>query len=75
MLNLARILIVLGIILIVVGGVLFLASRLNLPLGRLPGDIRIQRENFSFYFPLTSGIIISVLLTVLLNLIIRLLKR
>lgn len=38
----------------------------RLPLGRLPGDITIQRQSFNFYFPLTTSIVLSVLLTVLL---------
>jgi hypothetical protein len=38
----------------------------RLGLGRLPGDIRIEREGFSFYFPLTTGLIISVVLSIIL---------
>ncbi|MDD5248375.1 MAG: DUF2905 domain-containing protein [Rhodocyclaceae bacterium] len=53
-------------------GVISLAAGLlwpwlsKLPLGRLPGDITIERENFSFYFPITTSIIVSVLLTLIL---------
>lgn len=75
MLNLARILLVLGAVLMLVGGLLYLASRLDLPLGRLPGDIRIQRENFTCVFPLATSIILSILLTVVLNLIVRIFNR
>ncbi|MBI4771128.1 MAG: DUF2905 domain-containing protein [Chloroflexi bacterium] len=57
------------------GGLVWLAGRFGLPLGRLPGDIRIQREGFSFYFPLASSILVSVLLTLALNLIVRLLRK
>ncbi|MFZ5912498.1 MAG: DUF2905 domain-containing protein [Chloroflexota bacterium] len=64
-----------GIVLFVVGGGIYLAARFGLPLGRLPGDIRIQREGFSFYFPLASSILVSVVVTVLLNLIVRFLKK
>ncbi|AHK80050.1 hypothetical protein M911_13810 [Ectothiorhodospira haloalkaliphila] len=60
----ARTLIILGIILIVVGLAWPWISKLGL--GRLPGDIIIQRENFSFYFPITTAIIVSVLLSVVL---------
>jgi len=63
-----------GIILFLVGGGVYLAAKFGIPLGRLPGDIRIKVENGSFYFPLTSSILVSVVLTVLLNLIARLLK-
>lgn len=62
-----KMLIVMGIFLVIVG--ILLNSGLRIPwLGRLPGDISVQRENFSFYFPLTSCIIISIILTLLFNL-------
>ena len=41
---------------------------LGLPLGRLPGDIAVKRDNFSFYFPITTSIILSIILTLLLGL-------
>jgi hypothetical protein len=41
------------------------------PLGRLPGDIHIQRGNWSFYFPLTTSILVSVLLTLVLTFLFR----
>jgi hypothetical protein len=71
----ARYLIIGGIILILIGGGVYLAAKFGLPLGRLPGDIRIEGENGSFYFPLTSSILVSVLLTIILNLILRFWKR
>lgn len=55
-----KILILIGLVLVVVGTIMEFAP--NLPLGRLPGDIRIERENFSFYFPITTCILISLLL-------------
>ncbi len=57
---------------IVVAGVIvyFFHDRLNW-IGRLPGDIRIEKENFRFYFPITTMIIFSVLLTVIIQLIRR----
>jgi len=58
-----------GIILIVIGGVIYAAAKLNIPLGRLPGDIHIEGANGSFYFPVVTCIIISVVLSVILNLI------
>ena len=73
--NIGRFLMIGGILLFVVGGLIFLAAKFGLPLGRLPGDIRIEREGFSFYFPLTSSILISILLTIILNVIARLLKK
>jgi len=64
-----------GGVVFVIGLALTLAARIGFPLGRLPGDIRIQSGNFSFYFPLATSIVISLVLTVLLNLIARLWKR
>ena len=57
-----RFLIVLGIVLVVVG----LLVNFGVPIGRLPGDITYRRGNFSFYFPLTTSIIASILLTLLM---------
>ena len=71
----ARYLVIGGIILILIGGGVYLAAKFGIPLGRLPGDIRIEDENGSFYFPITSSILISVILTILMNLIVRLLKK
>ena len=73
--NLARYIMIGGIILFLIGGGVYLAAKLGLPLGRLPGDIRIEGENGSFYFPLTTSILVSVVLTIVLNLIARLLGK
>ena len=58
-----------GKVLVLVGlgiAALGLVMMLGVPLGRLPGDFYIRRGNFSFYFPLASSIILSILLTLLL---------
>ena len=47
----------------------FLSKGIKLPFGRLPGDIIIRKENFAFYFPLTTGIIISIILTIIFSLL------
>lgn len=73
--TIARYLVIGGIVLILIGGGVYLAAKFGIPLGRLPGDIRIEGENGSFYFPLTSSILVSVILTIVLNVIIRLLKK
>jgi len=73
--NIGRYLIIGGVILILLGGGFYLAARLGLPLGRLPGDIRIEGANGSFYFPIVTSILVSVVLTVLLNIIVRLLHK
>jgi hypothetical protein len=71
---LARMLIGLGVLLIVVGGLLLLLGRVP-GMGRLPGDIIIQRDGFSLYVPLVTMLIVSIVLTVLLNLLFLLLRR
>jgi hypothetical protein len=60
----ARWLIIAGVVLIALGLAWPLISRLGL--GRLPGDIHIEREGFSFYFPLMTGLIISIVLSLVL---------
>jgi hypothetical protein len=73
--NIARCLMIGGVILFLIGGGIYLAAKFGIPLGRLPGDIRIEGENGSFYFPITSSIVVSVILTIILNLISRLLQK
>ncbi len=72
MTSLGRMLITIGIIAIVLG-VLLLYSDLfsSLRLGRLPGDISIKRGSFSFYFPITTCILLSVLISLILYLLRR----
>lgn len=72
---LGRILVVIGLLLAVVGGLIWAAGRPGLPLGRLPGDIRIERDGFSCFVPIASMILLSLVLTVVLNIILRLLNR
>lgn len=59
-----RLLIILGLLILVVGLLWPWLSRL--PLGRLPGDFLIRRDGFSFYFPLATGLLVSLILTLLL---------
>ena len=55
--SIARYLMIGGIILFLIGGGVYLAVKFGIPLGRLPGDIRIEGENGSFYFPVTTSIL------------------
>ena len=64
----ARILILLGAVLIVIGLVMLAIQKLPFA-GRLPGDIFIKRDNFTFYFPLATSIIVSILSSLILYLI------
>jgi len=58
-----------GVTLVVLGGVLMLLGRTNLPLGRLPGDILYRGKNTTLYFPLGTSIVLSVVLSVVLYVI------
>jgi hypothetical protein len=64
----------LGALLVVVGALLLLAGRMGLPLGRLPGDVAYRGKNFSFYFPLGTCIVLSVVLSLVFYLLSRLHK-
>ncbi|MGD2057149.1 MAG: DUF2905 domain-containing protein [Anaerolineales bacterium] len=69
--SIGRWIILAGVGLLVLGGAIWLAGRLGIPLGRLPGDIRIQREGFSCFVPLATSLLLSLILTVLINLLLR----
>jgi hypothetical protein len=73
--SLGKGIVALGLVLVVMGGLFWLLGKAGLPLGRLPGDIRIQREGLSCYVPIVTMILLSVILTILLNVVIRLLNR
>lgn len=64
-------LITIGILLILAGIIVTVLSKTGINLGRLPGDINIKKDNYSFHFPVVSSIIISIILTVLLNIFFR----
>jgi hypothetical protein len=70
-----RAIVILGLILVLAGGSLWLLGRTGLPVGRLPGDIRIEGENGSCYAPIVTMLLLSVVLTIVLNVIVRLLNR
>ena len=67
--GLGRLLILMGVMIVAFGVVLTLLGNVNLP--RLPGDIVWRRGNFTFFFPLATSILISVVLTIILNLVFR----
>lgn len=69
MAGLGRALIGVGLALVLFGALLWAGSRLGL--GRLPGDLSFRRGSVSFYFPLASSLLLSLLLTILLNVIFR----
>ena len=69
MTEIGRLLMVFGIALVVIGGIVMLFGRTGLPFGRLPGDIVYRGKNTTFYFPLATSILLSILLSVILYLV------
>lgn len=67
--QLGRILVLMGVVIVLLGLFLMLGPRLPFRIGRLPLDFHIQRDNFSFYFPLGTSILISLVLTLILSLL------
>jgi hypothetical protein len=74
MADFGKILILLGAILLVAGVVFVLLGRTQLPLGRLPGDFLYRGKNTTFYFPLATSVLLSVVLSLLFYVISRLRK-
>lgn len=67
--ELGKLLIFLGAILLLAGVAVLLLSRMNLPLGRLPGDLVYRGKNTSVYFPLATSLVLSVVLSIVLYLV------
>ena len=67
MVEFGKIVLFVGIFLVFVGVLMIFMPQLPY-LGKLPGDICVKKENFSFYFPVTTSIVLSILLTIILNL-------
>jgi hypothetical protein len=65
MAEIGKSIIFLGIMIIIIGVILLFNDRLPFNLGKLPGDISYKKENFSFYFPITTSILISIVLSLL----------
>jgi hypothetical protein len=68
--GLAKLLIIFGIVLVLLGALLLVGGKIPF-IGRLPGDIYIQKDNFTFYFPLATSLLVSILLTLLFSLFSR----
>ena len=71
MTDLGRMLVMLGGLILVLGLVLILAGKVNLPIGRLPGDIVVRSKSSTFYFPLMTSIVLSLLLSLVLYVVNR----
>ena len=74
MIEFGKSLIFIGIFIIIIGVVLLFSDKLPFNLGKLPGDIAIKNENFSFYFPITTSILLSVVISLLFYLFGKFLK-
>ena len=72
--TIGKTLVIIGVALAVLGGLVWLLSKVPF-LGRLPGDIRIERPGFTCLVPLASSIVLSIVLTILLNIIVRIINR
>ncbi len=75
MIQFARLIMIMGLILLVAGGVLYLVGRSGISLSRLPGNIRIEGNNFTCVFALGASIVLSILLTIILNVMARFLNK
>ncbi len=75
--TIGRVMLVGGIIVAIIGGLLMLLGRIPLlsSLGNLPGDIRVETQGFSCFIPIVSMILVSVVLTIVLNIVVRLINR
>ena len=73
--SIARWLVIGGIMLILIGGGVYLAGRMGIPFGKLPGDIKVVTQNGLVYIPIVTSCVLSILLTIVLNIIIRFLNR
>jgi len=75
MVEFGRLLIIIGLGIAFAGLVILLAIRYFPWLGNLPGDLRIEGESFGFYFPLATMLLVSILATILLNILVRIFHR
>jgi hypothetical protein len=69
--SLSRIFLIIGVIFIVLAGISYVSTRINIPLGKLPGDLVIQGKNITCILPLATSILLSIVLSVILTLISR----
>ncbi len=75
MADFARILIIIGLVIVFIGVLLLISVRFFPWLGNLPGDIRIERENINVYVPLATMLLVSLLASIVLNIVFRIFRR
>lgn len=72
---LARVVAVFALVLLLIAGLIFLAAKFNISLGKLPGDFVVNRGNFTCAVPFVSSLLISIVITVILNILLAILKK
>lgn len=75
MTDFARLLIIIGLVITVTGVIILVASRFFPWFGNLPGDLRFETRNFKIFAPLATMILVSIIATILLNIVIRIFRR
>jgi hypothetical protein len=73
--NISKWLFLIGGVIIIIGIIFFICGKIGVPLGKLPGDIHIQKGKVSFYFPIITSILISIFFTIIINIIVRLMRK
>jgi len=73
--NLGKYLIIIGVVIIFVGLLILSLTKLGIPIGKFPGDIHLKKEKFVIYFPIVTSIVISIFLTLLINVIFWIFKK
>lgn len=71
MTNFAKLLVALGLVIMLLGCFILLAIKFKIPLGKLPGDFLIQNKNFTFYFPLATSLVLSIIISAIIFLFSR----
>lgn len=64
-----------GLGIVVLGLLVWIGGKIGIPIGKLPGDIRVQKEKFALYFPIVTSLILSLFLTVIINLILWIFRK
>jgi hypothetical protein len=72
--SLGKFLLFAGALMVLLGGLVILAGKIGLPLGRLPGDFSFRGKHFLFFAPIGTMVLVSLVLTILMNLLLRWLK-
>lgn len=73
--DIAKWIIFLGLGITLFGVLIWIGYKVGIPIGRLPGDFRMQKEKFALYFPLVTSLVLSLFLTLIINLIFWIFKR